>query len=110
MRPRAPNPSSTRDLADMKAIAAERKKKAILAGNLFKRKVPEGGRRWKGGGRGNSRNRHRNREDDSSPQQSRGESSGGDKAEQSAEKGAKDRSNKSTSTPRKKPFQRGNKK
>ena len=90
----------------MKAIAADRKERAILAGNL-KRKVPEGGRRRKGGGRGNGRNRHRNREDDSSPQQSRGESSGGDKAEQSAEKSAKDRSNKSTSTPRKKPFQRG---
>ena len=94
------------DRAKLKALAEERKERAILAGSL-KRKAPEAGRRRKGGGRGNNRNRYRNREDDSSPQKSRGESSGGEKTEQSAEKGSKDGSNKSTSTPRKKPFQRG---
>ena len=44
---------------------------------------------------------------DSSPQQSRGKDSGGEKVDYSAEKSSKDGSNKSTSTPRKKPFQRG---
>ena len=43
------------DRAEMKAIAADRKERAILAGNPFKRKVPEGGRRRKGGGRGKGR-------------------------------------------------------
>ena len=94
------------DRANLKTWAEERKERAILAGSL-KRKAPEAGRRRKGGGRGYSRFQRRNREDDSSPRQSRGESSGGDKAEQSAEKGSKDGSTKSTSTPRKKPFQRG---
>ena len=90
----------------MKVWAEERKERAILAGSL-KRKAPEGGRRRKGGGRGRGRNQHRNREGDSSPRQSRGEGSGGEKAEYSADKGSKDGSNKSTSTPRKKPFRRG---
>ena len=94
------------DRAKLKTWAEERKERAILAGSL-KRKAPEGGKRKKGGGRGNNRNRYRNREDDSSPQQSRGEGSGGDKAEHSAEKSSKDGSKKSTSTPRKKSFQRG---
>ena len=101
------------NMADVKAIAEARKERAILAGSLFKRKAPQpSGRRRKGGGRGNGRNNRRNREQDSSsPRQSRGEStSGGDEAEHSAKKGSKDGSNKSTSTPRKKPFQRGNKK
>ena len=40
--------------AKLKTRAAERKERAILAGSL-KRKAPEGGRRRKGGGRGNSR-------------------------------------------------------
>ena len=75
------------DRAEMKAIAADRKERAILAGNLFKRKVPEGGRRRKDGGRGKGRFNRRTREQDGPPpRQSRGEStSGGDKAEQSAE-------------------------
>ena len=95
------------DRAKLKVWAEERKERAILAGGL-KRKAPEAGRRRdKGGGRGRNRNRYRNREGDSSPRQSRGEGSGGEKAEYSAEKSSKDGSNKSTSTPRKKPFQRG---
>ena len=101
------------DMADIKAIAERRKEKAILAGRLFKRKAPQAGRRRKGGGRGNNGDDYRrSREQDrSSPRQSRGEStSGGDEAEHSAKKGSKDGSNKSTSTPRNKPFQRGNKK
>ena len=90
----------------MKAIAADRMERAILAGNLFKRKVPEGGRRRKGGrGGGKGRFNRRDREEGSSPR--RGEGSGGDEAEQSAKKGSKDGSNKFTSTPRKKPFQQG---
>ena len=94
------------DRAKLKTWAEEKKERIILAGSL-KQKAPEGSRRRKGGGRGNNRNRYRNREDDSSPQQSRGDNSGGEKAEQSAEKSSKDGSKKSTSTPRKKPFQRG---
>ena len=96
------------DRAELKAIAADRKERAILAGNLFKRKVPEGGRRRKGGRGGKGRFNRRDREEGSSPR--RGESSGGDEAEQSAKKGSKDGSNKSTSTPGKKKFPRGNKK
>ena len=42
------------DRAKLKAWAAERKERAILAGSL-KQKAPDGGRRRKGGGRGNSR-------------------------------------------------------
>ena len=42
------------DRAKLKTWAAERKERAILAGSL-KRKAPDGGRRRKGGGRGNSR-------------------------------------------------------
>ena len=95
------------DRAKLKDLAEQRKERAILAGSL-KRKAPEAGRRrGKGGGRGNNRNRYRSREGDSSPQQSRGKDSGGEKAEYSAEKSSKDGSNKSTSTPKKKPFQRG---
>ena len=94
------------DRAKLKTLAEERKERIILAGSL-KRKAPDGGKRKKGGGRGNNRNRYRNREDDSSPQQSRGESSGGDSADKSAEKSSKDGSNKSKSTSGKKSFQRG---
>ena len=94
------------DRAKLKTWAEEKKARTILAGSL-KRKAPEGGRRRKGTGRGNDRNRYRNREDDSSPQKSRGEGSGGENAEKSAEKGSKDGSKKSTSTPRKRSFQRG---
>jgi hypothetical protein len=94
------------DRAKLKTWAEEKKERIILAGSL-KRKAPEGGRRRKGGGRGNNRNRYRNREDDSSPQKSRGEGSGGENADKSAEKGSKDGSNKSKSTPGKKSFQRG---
>ena len=94
------------DRAKLKALAEERMDRIILAGNL-KRKAPDGGKRKKGGGRGNNRNRYRNCEDDSSPQQSRGESSGGDSADKSAEKSSKDGSNKSKSTSGKKSFQRG---
>ena len=95
------------DRAKLKDLAEQRKERAILAGSL-KRKAPEGGqRRGKGGGRGRGRNRYRNREGDSSPQHSRGKDSGGEKADYSAEKSSKDGSNKSTSTPKKKPFQRG---
>ena len=97
------------DRAELKTLADQRKERAILAGNLFKRKVPEGGRRRKGGrGGGKGRFNRRDREEGSSPR--RGESSGGDEAEQSAKKGSRDGSNKSTSTPRKKKFPRGNKK
>ena len=86
------------DRAELKALAEERKERAILAGNLFKRKVPEGGRRRKGGrGGGKGRFNRRDREEGSSPR--RGEGSGGDEAEQSAKKGSRDGSNKSTSTP-----------
>ena len=94
------------DRAKLKTWAEEKKERTILAGSL-KRKAPEGGRRRKGGGRGNNRNRYRNREDDSSPQKSRGEGSGGENAEKSAEKGSKDGSKKSTSTPGKKSFRWG---
>ena len=96
------------DRAKLKELAEQRKERAILAGSL-KRKAPEAGRRQgKGGGRGGrNRNRFRNREGDSSPQQSRGKDTGGDKAEHSAEKSSKDGSNKSTSPPKKRPFQRG---
>mgnify|MGYP003334662645 CR=1 FL=1 len=61
------------DMADMKAIAEERKERAILAGSLFKREVSQGGRRRKGGGRGNNgRDYCRTREQDgSSPRQLR---------------------------------------
>ena len=94
------------DRAELKTLADQRKERAILAGNLFKRKVPEGGRRRKGGrGGGKGRFNRRDREEGSSPR--RGESSGGDEAEQSAKKGSKDGSNKSTSTPGKKKFPRG---
>ena len=94
------------DRAELKTLAEQRKERAILAGNLFKRKVPEGGQRRKGGrGGGKGRFKRRDREEGSSPR--RGESSGGDEAEQSAKKGSKDGSNKSTSTPGKKKFPRG---
>ena len=97
------------DRADLKTLADQRKERAILAGNLFKRKVPEVGRRRKGGkGGGRGRFNRRDREEGSSP---RGEGTGGDEAEQSAaKKGSRDGSNKSTSTPGKKKFPRGNKK
>ena len=86
------------DRAELKTLAEQRKERAILAGNLFKRKVPEGGRRRKGGrGGGKGRFNRRDREEGSSPR--RGESNGGDEAEQSAKKGSRDGSNKSTSTP-----------
>ena len=94
------------DRADLKTLAEQRKERAILAGNLLKRKVPDSGRRRKGGrGGGKGRFNRRDREEGSSPR--RGESSGGDEAEQSAKKGSKDGSNKSTSTPGKKKFPRG---
>ena len=97
------------DRAELKALAEQRKERAILARNLLKRKVPEGGRRRKGGGgRGKGRFNRRDREEGSSPRQSRGEGTGGDEAEQSAtKKGSRDGSNKSTSTPGKKKFPRG---
>ena len=94
------------DRANLKTLAEQRKERAILAGNLLKRKVPDSGRRRKGGrGGGKSRFNRRDREEGSSPR--RGESTGGDEAEQSAKKGSKDGSNKSTSTPGKKKFPRG---
>ena len=96
------------DRADLKTLAEQRKERAILAGNLLKRKVPDGGRRRKGGKGGKGRFNRRDREEGSSPRQSRGESTGGDEAEQSAtKKGSRDGSNKSTSTPGKKKFPRG---
>ena len=65
------------DRAKLKTWAAERKERAILAGNLFRRKVPEVGRRRKGGrGGGKGRFNRRDREEGSSPR--RGEGSGGD--------------------------------
>ena len=104
----AKNVLNSWDREDLKAIAKDRKERAILAGNLLKRKVPEGCRRRKGGGRSNDRRYRRTREEGSPPRQSRGEGTGGgDRAEQSAEKGSKDGSNKSTSTPRAKSARRG---
>ena len=54
-------------LAEMKTIADKRKERAILAGNLFKRKVPQASRRRMGGGRGNGHDNRRTREQDGSP-------------------------------------------
>ena len=100
---------SSYDMQDMKVIAEKRKEKAILAGNLFKRKGPQAGRRQKGGGRGNGRDNRQNRmQDRSSPRQSRGGStSGGAEADHPANKGSKDGSTKSSSTPRNNAFPRG---
>ena len=98
--------ATTVNRAELKTLAEQRKERAILAGNLFKRKVPDGGRRRKGGrGGGKGRFNRRDREEGSSPRQ--GEGNGGDEAEQSAKKGSKDGSNKSMSTPGKKKFPRG---